>query len=198
MEIKWIINSLLIILLHAGLAGIFIKARRQFWEALIPGYNLWIWIKIVEKPWWWLILLLIPGVNIMLFLVLVFLTLRNFEIEKPLELILGLLFSFFYLPYVALAENTDGWVMVTGNHIKNYIRRMAGGHRICCSCCHHHPNFLLRSIYHTQFIHGKNTHGWRLSLREQTQLWKQNTQYTANNSIYTPYASAYRIVALIQ
>lgn len=104
MEIKWIVNILLLLSLHAGLAGVFIKARRRFWEALIPGYNLWVWLKIVEKPWWWLILLLIPGVNIIMYLVLVFLTLRNFEIESPFETVLGIVGSFFYLPYVAFSE----------------------------------------------------------------------------------------------
>jgi signal peptidase I len=104
MEIKWIINGLLILALHAGLIGVFIKARRKYWEALIPGYNLWVWLQLVGKPFWWLILLLIPGVNIIIFMVMVYLTLRNFEVEKPFDLIIGVVFSFFYLPYVGFSR----------------------------------------------------------------------------------------------
>jgi signal peptidase I len=104
MEIKLIINLLLVILLHIGLWRIFIKAGRQAWEAFVPGYNLWIWLKLVDKPKWWFILLLIPGVNLMMYLILVFLTLRNFEVEKRGELILGVVFSFFYLPYLGFSD----------------------------------------------------------------------------------------------
>lgn len=114
MEIKWIINIILIVLLHIGLFGIFKKAGRKGWEALIPLYNFWIWLKLVEKPWWWFILLLIPGVNVIVFLVMVFLIIRNFEVENTLELIFGVIFSFIYLPYIGFNEKyrfmgTDYW-----------------------------------------------------------------------------------------
>jgi len=104
MDFKWIVNIILIVALQIGLWKIFVKAGRQAWEAFIPGYNFWIWIKLVEKPWWWMILLLIPGVNIMIYLILVYLTIRNFEVENPLESIGGTIFSFFYLPYLGFSE----------------------------------------------------------------------------------------------
>ncbi len=40
MDYKWIINIILLIALHVGLVKLFMKAGRQAWEALIPGYNL--------------------------------------------------------------------------------------------------------------------------------------------------------------
>lgn len=43
---------------------IFTKAGRQGWECIIPIYNTLVMLKIVGKPWWWLILMMIPGVNI--------------------------------------------------------------------------------------------------------------------------------------
>jgi signal peptidase I len=104
MDFKWIINIVLLIALQIGLWKIFVKAGRQAWEAFIPGYNFWIWLKLVEKPWWWMILLLIPGVNIMIYLIMVYLTIRNFEVEKPLEYIGGTVFSFFYLPYLGFSD----------------------------------------------------------------------------------------------
>ncbi|MEZ5172095.1 MAG: signal peptidase I [Bacteroidia bacterium] len=104
MEIKWIINIILLLALHVGLFKIFIKAGRQGWEALIPGYNMFIWLKLVDKPWWWLFLLLIPGVNIMMYLIMVFLLIRNFEKENAAELVAGVVFSFFYLPYIGFSE----------------------------------------------------------------------------------------------
>lgn len=103
MDYKWIINIILIVSLLIGLYKIFEKAGRKGWEALIPGYNLYVWLVIVDKPWWWLILLLIPGVNVIMYLILVWLTLRNFEEENPLKLTIGVIFSFFYLPYVGFS-----------------------------------------------------------------------------------------------
>lgn len=93
MEIKWIVNIIILLLIHAGLFGVFRKAGKQGWEAFVPGFNLWVWLKLAERPWWWLILLLIPGVNIMMFLVLVFLTMRNFEVEGVGETIGGIILS---------------------------------------------------------------------------------------------------------
>jgi signal peptidase I len=51
-----------------------------------------------------MILLLIPGVNIMIYLIMVYLTIRNFEVENPIESIGGTIFSFFYLPYLGFSE----------------------------------------------------------------------------------------------
>lgn len=105
MDLKILLNSFLLILLHIGLWGIFKKAGRKPFEAIIPGYNIFVWIRIVDKPWWWIILMAIPGVNFIMFLILVYITLRNMEVEKRFELIIGVIFSFFYLPYVAFSKN---------------------------------------------------------------------------------------------
>jgi hypothetical protein len=43
---------------------VFQKAGEAGWKVLIPIYNIIVLLKIVGKPWWWLILLLIPLVNI--------------------------------------------------------------------------------------------------------------------------------------
>ncbi|MDA3786720.1 MAG: DUF5684 domain-containing protein [Deltaproteobacteria bacterium] len=43
---------------------IFEKAGQPGWAALIPFYNIYIMLVIAGKPGWWLLLLLIPLVNI--------------------------------------------------------------------------------------------------------------------------------------
>jgi hypothetical protein len=42
---------------------IYEKADQPGWAAIIPIYNIYVLLKIVGKPVWWLILLLIPVVN---------------------------------------------------------------------------------------------------------------------------------------
>ncbi|MBN2445066.1 MAG: GldG family protein, partial [Spirochaetales bacterium] len=44
----------------AGLWGIFEKAGREGWKALIPGYNLVVLMEIIGLPWWSVFFLLIP------------------------------------------------------------------------------------------------------------------------------------------
>ncbi|MBI9065696.1 MAG: hypothetical protein JEZ09_00310 [Salinivirgaceae bacterium] len=43
---------------------IFEKAGKPGWAFIIPIYNIIVLLDIVKKPWWWLLLFLIPLVNI--------------------------------------------------------------------------------------------------------------------------------------
>jgi uncharacterized membrane protein YhaH (DUF805 family) len=43
---------------------IFEKAGKPGWAALIPIYNTLMLLEIIGKPWWWILLFLIPVVNI--------------------------------------------------------------------------------------------------------------------------------------
>ncbi|SDE46172.1 signal peptidase I [Mucilaginibacter pineti] len=61
-----IIATLLMILIAAGLWRLFEKAGRQGWEAVIPIYNIYIMIKLSGRPWWLLLFLFIPGVNVII------------------------------------------------------------------------------------------------------------------------------------
>ena len=49
---------------------VFAKAGQPGWPSIIPIYNLYIWCKIVGRPAWWIILMLIPFVNIIVAIVL--------------------------------------------------------------------------------------------------------------------------------
>ena len=47
----------------AGMWKTFAKAGHPGWAAIIPIYNVWILLKIVGRPGWWLLLFFIPLVN---------------------------------------------------------------------------------------------------------------------------------------
>ncbi len=49
---------------------IFTKAGQPGWASIIPIFNLYIVIKIAEKPVWWLALCLIPCVNVIVMIML--------------------------------------------------------------------------------------------------------------------------------
>src|SRR5437867_1608365 len=59
-----IIGALVGILVIAGMWKVFTKAGKPGWAALIPIYNFIVLLQIAGKPVWWILLFLIPVVNI--------------------------------------------------------------------------------------------------------------------------------------
>ena len=53
-----------------GLWKLFQKAGKPAWAALVPGYNILVWLKITGKPWWWVVLFLVPGVQLLMFIIM--------------------------------------------------------------------------------------------------------------------------------
>lgn len=51
---------------------IFTKAGKPGWAVLIPIYNLVVLLEIVGRPIWWIIMLLIPFVNVIFMFILAF------------------------------------------------------------------------------------------------------------------------------
>ncbi len=50
-------------LMIAGMWKTFSKAGQPGWAAIIPIFNVYILLKIVDRPVWWLVLFFIPLVN---------------------------------------------------------------------------------------------------------------------------------------
>jgi hypothetical protein len=48
---------------------LFTKAGRPGWEGLIPIYSAYVVLKIVGRPGWWLVLYLVPIVNIVILII---------------------------------------------------------------------------------------------------------------------------------
>jgi hypothetical protein len=65
-----IIGLLVALLMIVAMWKVFVKAGQPGWASIIPIYNLYIWCKIVGRPAWWIILMLIPFVNIIVGIVL--------------------------------------------------------------------------------------------------------------------------------
>ncbi|QFZ19512.1 DUF5684 domain-containing protein [Saccharothrix syringae] len=61
-----IIGLAVAIFMIAALWKVFTKAGRPGWAAIIPIYNLYVQLKIAGRPGWWLVLYIIPVVNIII------------------------------------------------------------------------------------------------------------------------------------
>lgn len=77
-------------------ALVFQKAGRAWWEALVPIYSDYVLATMAGKPWWWVFLLVIPGIGT-IFKFLVYLALgKCFKLDWPFAVGLTLLPMIFY------------------------------------------------------------------------------------------------------
>jgi hypothetical protein len=75
---------------------IYEKANQPGWACIVPIYNYYILLKIVGKPGWWLLLLLIPFVNIVFGIWVVNLLSKSFGKDEGYTIGLLLLGIIFY------------------------------------------------------------------------------------------------------
>ena len=48
---------------------LFVKAGKPGWKCIIPVYNIFIFLQIVNRPWWWIFLFFIPLVNLVMMVI---------------------------------------------------------------------------------------------------------------------------------
>lgn len=97
------VELLLMLLLIAAWWRIFQKAGEPGWAAIVPIYNGLVALKIAGKPMWWIVLLLIPFVNFVVGLIVLFAIAKRFG--KGAGFALGMIFvpPIFY-PLLAWGE----------------------------------------------------------------------------------------------
>ncbi len=91
------------VLMIASAWVLFTKAGKPGWAAIVPIYNIIVWLEIIGKPLWWLILLIIPGVNFVFSIWMINLTSKSFG--KGVGFTIGLiLLGFIFLPVLAFGD----------------------------------------------------------------------------------------------
>src|SRR5213083_3264088 len=68
--LSMIVGLLIALFLIVAMWKVFTKAGQPGWASIIPIYNLYIWCKIVGRPWWWILLMLIPFVDFIILIIL--------------------------------------------------------------------------------------------------------------------------------
>jgi hypothetical protein len=61
----------ILVLTIVAMWKVFAKAGQPGWAVLIPIYNTIVLLRIVGRPWWWILLMLIPLVNIVITILVV-------------------------------------------------------------------------------------------------------------------------------
>ncbi len=84
----------IIVLMIASLWKIFTKAGKPGWASIVPIYNIVVMLEIVGKPIWWIILYLIPFVNIVVGIIV------NIQMAKAFGKDTGFAIGMILLPFI--------------------------------------------------------------------------------------------------
>ena len=95
-----IITSIIIIPIWV----IFSKANQPGWASIIPIYSSLVWLKIIGKPWYWLILFIIPYLNLVFIIWSINLMSKSFGKDESFTVGLVLLPIIFY-PILAFGNS---------------------------------------------------------------------------------------------
>ena len=88
---SWILFVLAIQIIHfLGTWRLYKAAGYKGWYAAVPVYNAFVLMKIIKRPYWWVLLLFIPTVNLIVFGAIWIETLRSFGKNTIKDTFLGL------------------------------------------------------------------------------------------------------------
>lgn len=99
-----IIALLLLILPIASMWKLFEKANKPGWAAIIPIYNFIVFVEIIGKPLWWVVLFCIPYLNIIFLIWGYNLLVKSFGKDEAFTVGVILLW-FIFLPILAFGDS---------------------------------------------------------------------------------------------
>ncbi len=103
MVVVGVIALIFTLIIVVSLWKIYGKAGRPSWASIVPIYVFIVFLDIVGKPWWWLLLLCIPMLNIVIGLIILHRLSTAFG--KGMGFTLGLaLFSIAFFPILAFGD----------------------------------------------------------------------------------------------
>lgn len=98
---EWFLFFLAIQVVHfLATWKLYIRAGYKAWQAAVPVYNAVILMKIINRPWWWVLLLFIPVVNLIMFIVIWVEIARSFGFTKKAHTLLAVVSLGFFSAYI--------------------------------------------------------------------------------------------------
>ena len=105
-EFQWILFFLSIQVIHfLGTWKLYKTAGEEPWKAIIPFYNAIIFLKILHRPKWWVLLLFLPVINLMIFMVLWVDTVKHFGKNTPADGLFAVLSLGFFIYTINYQKN---------------------------------------------------------------------------------------------
>lgn len=113
--IGFIIYAAIVVFEIAALWQVFVKGGRPGWAAIIPIYNIYVLLKIVGRPGWWLILYIIPIVGFIVWIIV------SIDLAKSFGRSSGFAVGLIFLPFI--------FIPILGFGSATYVEPAAGGPR---------------------------------------------------------------------
>jgi signal peptidase I len=88
-----------------GLSKFFVAFGEQAWKAYVPFYNILILLKIIKRPWWWLLLFMVPTVSFIMWWIMLYQLYESFGKKSAGEKFIGAVLWFAYLPWFGYSKN---------------------------------------------------------------------------------------------
>jgi hypothetical protein len=102
-DLQVILGIFIGIVMLASVWKVFSKAGEPGWAAIIPIFNLYVFVKISGKPIWWMVLFFIPVANLLAWIVTSVAVAERFG--KEMLFGLGLCFlGFIFFPLLAFGD----------------------------------------------------------------------------------------------
>lgn len=109
-----------------GLSKMFVKAGIPAWKAFIPVYNFFVLSKLLNKPTWWGLIMIVPGVNIIMYGVYGFNAARAFNKPSNQDLIFASLLPYVFFVKIGFDETAkfvglDKFKKEPSSFVKNWL-----------------------------------------------------------------------------
>lgn len=109
-----------------GMGRLFVKAGTQAWRAWIPVYNFYILSKLLKKPSWWCLIMIVPGVNILMYGVYGFNVARAFNRPTTSDLLFASLLPYVFFVKLGIDPSVkfvglDKYQKEPSNFIRNWV-----------------------------------------------------------------------------
>jgi len=84
--------------------GTYQKAGFKGFYSLIPLYNYFIWLKIIDKPLWWYIFLLLPFINVFMAMLMIVETLKSYHMRGLHQQAAAVILPIVVLPWLGMKD----------------------------------------------------------------------------------------------
>jgi len=111
MKIPVILLIVSILATYVSLGKLFEKAGRPAWHGWVPIYNLFIWQKVTERPWYWVLILLVPGIQFVMLMIMHVNLVWSFGHRGTQNTLLAMFVPFYIIPKIAFDKKQE----FTGN-----------------------------------------------------------------------------------
>ncbi len=90
-----------------GLWRVFEKAGVKGWWVLVPFVNIWKWVRIIDKKFWWFIYCMIPFLNVFVIMLMIVETDKCFRKNSLWYQLLSIIFPFVFLPMLGFGKKNE-------------------------------------------------------------------------------------------